>query len=341
MKLCTVVSLLLAVSCKGESSQPAGQGGEEPASQSTDLPEVLYDTGDARPKALDYHDGMLYWGQSTPEEGLKIMMAKADGTSKPREIGEASGFDISLRLISASDTHVFWQNAGKIVSYNIEDGGTEQHEPGVSAGGPTLATDAGFAVAASPSCLHVAVLNVETGEVIREEVPGEYYGGTTSLAFFDDAVYCANGRRIIRFDPSLAEVETLWLDEDFQGTMRSIFPFGGNVYVADGSTRRATLYRIDSETGALEISIETLDGQSIFHPDDARGMVFLKQWTSSRSPNQMYDFSSKTLTDLPGETHLGGNLVGDSNFLYWASDELLDPDAIKGIYRQRKDPSSR
>ena len=28
-------------------------------------------------------------------------------------------------------------------------------------------------------------------------------------------------------------------------------------------------------------------------------------------------------------------------FLYWASDEFLDPDAIKGIYRQRKDPSSR
>lgn len=332
-----VVSFALAAACRGEGGTDNGKGDPSP------LPHVLYDRGPNRPTVLTEHGDTLYWAESSPDEGPCIMRAPKDGSAQPEMLGTRSPYDIAD--ISATDRHVFWQDNGLLIAFDLA--AKERKELGRLAddgyGGPSLSVDDEWAAFADSSCRSVTTVRLSTGELFHARVHEELRGGRTSLIAVEGSVLCANGPEIVRVVPGTTTFERVWQSA---GEGLGVYGLIGSAEIgivfqlARTSVPRSmfwtSLQRLEpaaaSQTALMEFpGIARVD----FTFDVTSNQLFLGP-TSDLKPLETLHLQTGHRSTLPGEAYLG-ILTSDETYLYWSEDDRAKRENPKNaIYRQRK-----
>ena len=64
----------------------------------------------------------------------------------------------------------------------------------------------------SPNCQAVFIVNTDTSQVERIDTGGDYLGGTTTMTFVDDHLYCMGDGQIYKIDLESLSVSASWSD---------------------------------------------------------------------------------------------------------------------------------
>lgn len=305
-----------------------------------DLPHLLYDRGDNVPTVLAERGDTLYWAESSPEHGPRILRAPKDGAGEPEVLGTRSSYDIAR--FSVSDRHVFWQDNGLLIAFDLAT--NERKELGRLVdggyGGPSLAVDDDWAAFADASCRSVTTVRLSTGELHHARIHEELRGGQTSLALVEGTVLCANGPEIVRVTPGSSTFEHVWRTKE-----EPLWVYGGSFLEGFG-----VIIQLARSSGAVSMSWTSLQrlelpsyqqtellafpgtGRIDFTVDRSSETVFFGR-TFERQSLEVLHLRTGERSTLPGEVFLG-ILLGDETHLYWS--EPRRDGARNAIYRQRK-----
>ncbi len=332
-----VVSFALAAACRGEGGTDNGKGDPSP------LPHVLYDRGPNRPTVLTEHGDTLYWAESSPDEGPCIMRAPKDGSAQPEMLGTRSPYDIAD--ISATDRHVFWQDNGLLIAFDLA--AKERKELGRLVddgyGGPSLSVDDEWAAFADSSCRSVTTVRLSTGELFHARVHEELRGGRTSLIAVEGSVLCANGPEIVRVVPGTTTFERVWQtkDEPF-GVFGGSYLGGFGVIIqwarSSGAVSMSwtSLQRLELPTYNQAELIALPGARRARFALDARNKAVFFAPTFELRPLEVLHLQTGHRSTLPGEAYLG-ILIVDETHLFWSEDDQAKRENPKNaIYRQRK-----
>lgn len=262
-------------------------------------------------------DHRLVWLGYYGPRGEYLHHATKDGTGPVVHLAPQVVHRYSNLALIADDDHVYDIDKGVIGRIALADG-SRQDLATVDFDGHLEAKDGDDLIVVEDYCNRMARVSVVDGRVVlhpgRHEVNQD--DRTPKVAVDDQAIYCANGRRITRFahngNFSLVTEEAV----SSLGWTIGLQAFGGRLYywpAGDSVMDKGFLRTLDLGTGRLSLVTppSTPAGGTI--ADSVKGLLF---WPTANGIQQYApDSGAAVLIELP--LPAGKSIAMDEAFVYW------------------------